>query len=145
MTTRPLTPTGLRCAHKVNPLGVASSHVRLSWVLEGEGTGRAQRAYQVLITDDAGAVAWDSGRVEAAAAADVAYGGSQLSAGGRYRWKVRVWDEGGRASGWSEPARFEVELDQRMAGTPPGSPGAPSGRPSSRPQGRARSTRWPGP
>ena len=112
MTTRPLTPTGLRCAHKVNPLGVASGHVRLSWVLEGEGTGRAQRAYQVLITDDAGAVAWDSGRVESAAAVDVAYRGSPLTAGGGYRWKVRVWDKAGRASGWSDPARFEVELDR---------------------------------
>ncbi len=112
MTTRPLTPAGLRCAHKVNPLGVASGHVRLSWVLEGEGTGRAQRAYQVLITDDADAVAWDSGRVESAAAADVAYHGPPLTAGGRYRWKVRVWDETGLGSEWSESGRFEVELDQ---------------------------------
>ena len=35
-----------------------------------------------------------------------------LTAGGRYRWKVRVWDETGTASGWSDPARFEVELDR---------------------------------
>jgi len=31
---------------------------------------------------------------------------------GRYSWKVRVWDEGGLASGWSEPAWFELELDR---------------------------------
>ena len=52
MTTQPLTPAGLRCAHKVNPIGVAPDRVRLSWVLEGTGTGRAQRAYQVLVTPD---------------------------------------------------------------------------------------------
>ena len=86
MSTLPLAPTGPRCAHQVDPLGVAPDRIRLSWMLGGEGTGRAQLAYQVLVTDDAGAVAWDSGRVESAAAADVAYGGSPLAAGGRYRW-----------------------------------------------------------
>ena len=38
--------------------------------------------------------------------------GPPLTAGGRYRWKVRVWDESRAASGWSDPARFEVELDR---------------------------------
>jgi len=145
VTALPLTPAGLRCAHRVDPLGVAPDRVRLSWRLAGAGVGRAQRAYQLLVTDDVGAVAWDSGRVESAAAAGVAYGGSPLMAGGRYRWKVRVWDEAGRGSEWSDPARFEAELDRtggwhaswirasriRAAATPP--------------SGRARSTRWPGP
>ncbi|HEX5300462.1 MAG TPA: family 78 glycoside hydrolase catalytic domain, partial [Streptosporangiaceae bacterium] len=112
MTVLPLTPAGLRCAHQADPLGVAPDRVRLSWRLEGTGGSRAQRAYQVLVTDDAGAVAWDSGRVESAAAMDIAYGGSPLTAGGRYRWKVRVWDETGLGSDWSVPARFEVELDR---------------------------------
>ena len=64
--TTPLTPAGLRCAHLVNPLGVAPDRVRLSWVLEGAGTGRAQRAYQVLVArDETGEdLTWDSGRVE---------------------------------------------------------------------------------
>ena len=114
MTTQPLTPAGLRCAHKGNPLGVAPDHVRLSWMLEGAGTGRAQRAYQVLVTPEApGASAvWDSGRVESAGTADIVYAGTPLTAGGRYSWKVRVWDEAGRVSSWSDPARFEVELDR---------------------------------
>jgi len=117
VTPPPLTPAGLRCAelrcaHLLDPLGVAPDRVRLSWRLEGTGTGRAQYAYQVLVTDDTDAVAWDSGRVESGAAADVAYGGPPLTAGGRYRWKVRVWDEAGTVSGWSDPARFEAELDR---------------------------------
>ena len=43
--------------------------------------------------------------------AAVAYGGAPLAGGGRCRWKVRVWDESGLVSDWSEPAAFEVELD----------------------------------
>ena len=118
MTTQPLTPAGLRCAHKVNPLGVAPDRVRLSWVLEGAGTGRAQRAYQVLATPDGcrpnsgDDLCWDSGRIESSASADIVCAGLPLAAGGRYRWKVRVWDEAGLVSGWSEPGWFEVELDR---------------------------------
>jgi alpha-L-rhamnosidase len=112
-TPSPLTPAGLRCAHLVNPLGVAPDRVRLGWVLEGTGTGRAQRAYQILLAqDDTGEdMTWDSGRVESSCSTDIAYPGS-LVPGGRYMWKVRVWDESGLVSGWSEPAAFEVELDR---------------------------------
>ena len=46
MTAPPLSPVGpscveLRCAHQVDPLGVAPDRVRLSWRLEGTGTGRS--------------------------------------------------------------------------------------------------------
>jgi alpha-L-rhamnosidase len=112
-----LIPARLRCAHQVSPLGVAPDRVRLSWVLEGAGSGRAQHAYQVLVAPDRGRLAaggdlsWDSGRVEFSGSADIAYAGHPLTRGGRYAWKVRVWDENGTVSGWSEPAWFEVELD----------------------------------
>src|SRR5207245_5031503 len=77
VTVLPLTPAGLRCAHQVDPLGVAPDRVRLSWRLEGPGTGRAQHAYQVLVTPEkpGAAAAWDSGQVESALTADIAYGG----------------------------------------------------------------------
>jgi len=127
--------------HDFDEAGVAPDRVRLSWVLTGTGANRAQRACQVLVTADDDTVAWDSGRVESSASADVAYPGeapgglvgvvpsgasraAPLTAGGRYRWKVRVWDEGGLASGWSEPAWFELELDRTSGGLdakpPPG-------------------------
>ena len=118
MTAPPLTPAGLRCAHRVNPLGVAPDRVRLAWVPEGTGTGRAQRAYQVVVAPDEMRLradrdlSWDSGRVESSCSADIAYMGVPLAPGGRYTWKVRVWDESGVVSSWSEPAAFEVELDR---------------------------------
>ena len=45
-----LLPAGLRCAHLVNPLGVAPDRVRLSWQLQGSGPDRAQTAYQLVVT-----------------------------------------------------------------------------------------------
>jgi alpha-L-rhamnosidase len=114
---QPLVPTGLRCAHLVNPLGIAPDRVRLSWLLEGAGGDRRQRAYQVVVTaagpyhDDGQDVVWDSGRVEQAASADIEYAGCPLARGGWYEWKARAWDENHSVSEWSESARFEVELE----------------------------------
>ena len=112
-----LTPVGLRCGHQDDPLGIAPDRVRLSWTLHGPGTGRAQRAYQVLVARDGerlaeeGDLSWDSGRVESASSGDIPYAGKTLIKGGRYAWQVRVWDDQGLVSGWSGPATFEVELD----------------------------------
>ncbi len=115
--TNPLTPAGLRCAHQIDPLGVAPDRVSLSWLLAGPGHGRAQSSYQVVVTmagagEVAGGLAvWDSGRVRSSDQADIGYQGHPLARGGRYNWRVRVWDENQAVSDWSEPARFEVELD----------------------------------
>ena len=113
----PLTPVALRCGHLDNPLGIAPGRVRLGWTLAGPGSGRAQCAYQVLVARDGerpaegGDLSWDSGRVESASSGDVLYAGKALASGARYTWQVRVWDDQGQASGWSDPAAFEVELD----------------------------------
>ena len=111
MSTPPLTPAGLRCAHRVDPLGVAPDRVALSWLAEGPGSGRAQTAYQVEVTAADGVAAWDSGRVASDASVDIGCQGLPLARGGRYQWRVRIWDETQAVSEWSEPARFEVELD----------------------------------
>ncbi len=117
MNTPALTPACLRCAHQVNPLGVAPDRVRLSWACEGSGRGRSQRGYQVRVAVDearltAGeGLAWDSGRVDSGRSSDIAYTGPILLRGGHYAWQVRVWDEQQARSDWSEAATFEVELD----------------------------------
>lgn len=78
----------------VNRVGVASGRVRLEVGADDAGRDRAERAYQVLVTHEPdGAVTRDSGRVESSCSADVAYAGVALAAGGRYSWKVRIWDE----------------------------------------------------
>jgi alpha-L-rhamnosidase len=111
-----LIPVALRCAHLADPLGVTPDRVRLSWMLEGVGTGRAQSAYQVQVTaagpiDAADEPTWDGGKVETAQSTDIPYAGPPLIRGGTYTWRVRIWDEHATPSAWSAPARFDVELD----------------------------------
>jgi alpha-L-rhamnosidase len=118
VTVPPLTPAGLRCAYLVNPLGVAPDRIALSWELDGPGAGRRQAGYQVQVAAaPAGAglswdsPGWDSGRVDSGECSDVRYGGPALQRGGRYAWRVRVFEDGQGEPAWSEPAWFEVELD----------------------------------
>ena len=122
MSSAPLTPADLRCAYRVNPLGVAPGQVRLSWQLHGPGRNRAQSGYQVQVAvDEAGQAmdpgpdwdraVWDSGRVRSSDSAGIGYAGQDLRRGGRYAWRVRAWDERESVSQWSDPAWFEVELD----------------------------------
>ena len=99
-----MTPVGLRCAHLDNPLGVAPGRVRFSWQLEDARRDSRQGGYHVQVfsndplrlSDET--LCWDSGRVVSDDCADVPYGGSPLAPGGRYWWRVRVWDDAGAAS-----------------------------------------------
>jgi alpha-L-rhamnosidase len=113
-----LRPVQLRCEYLVNPLGIDATAPRLSWVLEAKSGERGQRqtAYQVLVaTTDAKLRAnqhdlWDSGRTESDQSVQVRYGGKALASRVRCWWKVRVWDERGQPSVWSEPARWSMGL-----------------------------------
>ncbi len=115
MTAPLLPPAKLRCAYQVNPLGVAPDRLRLSWQ-----AGLKQHAYQLRVASGERELAsgdrlcWDSGRVESRECADIPYCGSPVEPGARYAWAVRVWDDSddGESSPWSEPAWFEVELNQ---------------------------------
>jgi alpha-L-rhamnosidase len=53
---------------------------------------------------------WTSGRVASPASILRPYGGPPLQSSTRYYWRVRAWDDAGRASPWSTIAFFETAL-----------------------------------
>lgn len=106
----------LRCESAENPIAVDRVPPHLGWVLESMGHNKSQTAYQVLVasnveslTRDQGDL-WDSGKVKSNESVHVPYGGLALQSGQRYYWKVRVWDERGEASAWSNLARWDMGL-----------------------------------
>ena len=105
----PLSVAGLTANRQTEPLGLGDARPSLGWTLSGEGRGREQTAYQVIVSKD-GTDVWDSGEVHSAASANVAYGGPALQSGSRYTWKVRAWDESGQPSAYSAPASLETGL-----------------------------------
>lgn len=111
-----LAPKQLRCEYLVNPLGIDESRPRLGWVVESDERGQKQTAYQVLVASDEATLdkdrgdLWDSGKIAGAETSSIVYHGKSLSSRQRCCWKVRVWDKDGKASAWSEPARWSMGL-----------------------------------
>ncbi len=109
----PRAPTGLRCEHLVDPVGVDTAVPRFSWVLEHTERGQGQSAYEVIVSslpEAAAGDSWASGKVESADSIQVVYAGKALASGRSYYWKVRYWDKDGRPSVFSRVARFDTGL-----------------------------------
>ena len=105
----------LRCEYKVDPIGIDATQPRLSWELRSDERGVAQTAYQVQVAEGGSswreeAILWDTGKVVSDRSIHVPYEGRALESGRRYSWRVRVWDDDGRASEWSAPAYWEMGL-----------------------------------
>ena len=112
----PASVSGLRCEYKADPIGIDVLQPRFSWQLESAGRGVVQTAYQIQTAgspdgfDSKQALIWDTGRVDSDQSIHVVYQGPPVGSSTRYFWRVRVWDGGGQASGWSEPAFWEMGL-----------------------------------
>lgn len=114
----PAEVTALRVDSAAEPLGIDDPAPRLSWQLRSDRRGARQTAYEVQVAASgenlaAGPYVWDSGRVESDQSVAVPYdpsAGEALASGTRYVWRVRVWDELGEASAWSETGSWEMAL-----------------------------------
>jgi alpha-L-rhamnosidase len=116
-----LWPRDLRCEFIVDPLGVQSQQPALSWTLdarEKNARGLRQTAYRVLVSSsrkllsDDQADVWDSAKTSSSQFVQVRYGGKALHSHTAYFWKVRVWDENGKPSVWSDSSTWTMGLLQ---------------------------------
>jgi alpha-L-rhamnosidase len=112
----PQAPSELRVEYLTNPMGVDVQKPRFSWILGHTARGQAQSALEILVSTQAGVETgdmWASGKIEASDSTQVAYGGTPLSGGSTYYWKVRYWDKDGLVSPYSQVARFDTGLFSR--------------------------------
>jgi alpha-L-rhamnosidase len=109
----------LRCEYLKDPLGIDTPQPRLSWILradKGSARGQAQTGYQILVARNRNELEanqgdlWDSGKVTSDKSIQVRYAGKALISEQECFWKVRVWDEQGKPSAWSEAARWSMGL-----------------------------------
>ena len=111
-----LRPVWLQCEGALNPLGLDVLRPRLSWRLEARLRAQTQVAYQILVASSLKRLAvnvgelWDSGKVASDSSIQIDYRGKPLESFQRVYWKVRVWDETGNASAYSDTATFEMGL-----------------------------------
>jgi alpha-L-rhamnosidase len=103
----------LTCEYLVDPLSVNTAQPRLAWKIRQDVAakrGQLQTAYQILVASSPEILAgdrgdlWDSGRVKSERSVQVVYEGRELEDMQRCWWKVRVRNNYGEWSPWSEPA-----------------------------------------
>lgn len=106
----------LRCENKVNPSGIEAPQPRLSWQLISGKRNVMQTAYELRAASDMAflksgkGTTWSSGKMASQHSVHVPYTGSALLSGEKMYWQVRVWDNSGKASVWSEPAFWQTGL-----------------------------------
>lgn len=91
------------------PLGIDGSP-RFSWVVTSRKRGELQKAYEIEVVDEQGAVMWSSGKVLSADSYQIAYDGREIKPKSIYRWRVRIWDMDDRLSTWSAWHTFETAM-----------------------------------
>ncbi len=115
---KPSAPAGLLVNGVSNPLAVDRDTTRFTWMSTDATRGEKQTAYQILVSSSAEQLAgdkadyWDSGKVDSDQSASLEYAGKLLPPATRIWWKVRIWDQTGKPSPYSEPAYFDTGLNQ---------------------------------
>lgn len=104
--------------NRINPVGIDAASPRFSWQLVSGKRNVLQTAYEIRVANHPTALGktpdliWRSGKVTSDSSVHVAYKGGSLQPGQKYYWQVRVWDNQGGASAWSEPAYWQMGLLQ---------------------------------
>lgn len=108
--------TKLVTEYHQNPIGMDVVKPRFSWQLLSDGQNVMQTAYEIRVADTPknlgkkSAQIWSSGKTESDKSVNVEYGGPALESMQRAYWQVRVWDNSGKPSAWSEPAFWETGI-----------------------------------
>lgn len=99
-----------------NPIGIDVEKPRFSWQLVSDAQNVMQNAYEIRVADlpknlgRMSAQIWTSGKIESDQSVNIEYKGPALESMQRAYWQVRVWDNSGKASDWSEPAFWEMGI-----------------------------------
>lgn len=86
------------------PIGIEADSVHLGWQMKSDRVGAKQTAYQVVVTDEQGNIAWDSGKTESSLSTGIVC--KSLKEQTIYDWQVTVWDEMGAF--YTEKSTFET-------------------------------------
>ena len=102
------------CEDLTNPIGLDLKEPRFSWILSSPTRNVMQTAYEIHVSKDPSTLSkgdvWNSGKVQSDQSTYVSYKGAPLESGQKYFWQVKVWDNAGKSTAWSQPASWQMGL-----------------------------------
>jgi len=105
----------LRCNYANNPLGL-EENPSISWKILSAQRNVLQTHYEIKVAEkqsdlkNNNALLWHSGKIKSEQSHQVAYKGKPLNSGVKYYWQVRVWDNKGNISPWSDVKFWQMGL-----------------------------------
>ena len=105
--------TDLKCENLINPNGIDNTSPHFSWKIQSKDSKR-QEYYEIQVATDSmqlienKADLWYSGKTPSSTSVMVPYKGNALKSRMLCYWRVRVWNEKGEASDWSNINRFGI-------------------------------------
>jgi len=111
-----LKPGKLTCDYQVNPFGIDVSNPDLSWTVVSGKRNQSQSAYELIVSDNLTDISnftgnvWSTGKVVSSQTLHIYFSGSPLKSFTRYYWRVKVYDNTGTSSSWSNTAWFETSM-----------------------------------
>ncbi|KPL12551.1 MAG: hypothetical protein AMS26_17170 [Bacteroides sp. SM23_62] len=106
----------LKCDFQVNPAGIDNKSPGLSWEISSDQRNVFQAAFQVLVASSLENLSidkadiWNQGMIQSNQSIQIKYDGKALASATRYYWKVRVQDQHGVFSPFSEASFFETGM-----------------------------------
>jgi alpha-L-rhamnosidase len=106
----------LLCNSTENPSVINTPVPQFSWKLTSESRNQFQSAYQILVADNYNEIQnslgniWDSGKMNSDKSILIQFNGKKLIPAQKYFWKVKVWNQEGNASEWSQVGTFQTGL-----------------------------------
>jgi len=106
-----LSVSRLQTENQSFPFGIDAAQPRFSWQLNSPLRNTMQTAYELKVILNKKAV-WQTGKTSSGQSVFISYAGARLESNQQYSWQVRVWDNQGKSSAWSQPAFFQTGLLQ---------------------------------
>ncbi len=106
----------LQVNYQTTPLGTDIKTPQFSWQMKALDNlrGYQQKVYQIIVTDDAFNIIWNSGKVDSDISVGIEYQGEVLKPNSRYHWNLSVWDKKGElaaTSSWFETGMLSGNLE----------------------------------